>query len=222
MRQVHEEGEAVVSDGPREKCEADVARLHAHGLWATMEHDVVSPTMARGSAQGPTTRSSCRSRRRSSALLARAPRRAARRVRGARATTPRAARLFPQPYLDPTAEEAEASGQALVHPDLLRQRLDALELVTASLGARDGEQGHGARSRSAPDDVQAWLGVLNDTRLVLGTRLGVTEDEPDIDPDAPEARASPSTTGSPGCRATSSRCCCEIALARLRCGKVAP
>jgi ATP-dependent Clp protease adaptor protein ClpS len=39
MRQVHEEGRAVVSDGSREKCEADVARLHAHGLWATMEHD---------------------------------------------------------------------------------------------------------------------------------------------------------------------------------------
>ena len=39
MRQVHVEGRAVVSDGPREKCEADVARLHAHGLWATMEHD---------------------------------------------------------------------------------------------------------------------------------------------------------------------------------------
>ena len=38
MRQVHEEGRAVVSDGTREKCEADVARLHAHGLWATMEH----------------------------------------------------------------------------------------------------------------------------------------------------------------------------------------
>jgi ATP-dependent Clp protease adaptor protein ClpS len=39
MRQVHEEGKAVVSDGTREKCEGDVARLHAHGLWATMEHD---------------------------------------------------------------------------------------------------------------------------------------------------------------------------------------
>jgi ATP-dependent Clp protease adaptor protein ClpS len=38
MRQVHEEGRAVVSDGPRERCELDVARLHAHGLWATMEH----------------------------------------------------------------------------------------------------------------------------------------------------------------------------------------
>ena len=28
----------VVSDGTREKAEADVARLHGHGLWATMEH----------------------------------------------------------------------------------------------------------------------------------------------------------------------------------------
>lgn len=38
MYQVHYDGKAVVSDGSREKCEADVARLHAHGLWATMEH----------------------------------------------------------------------------------------------------------------------------------------------------------------------------------------
>jgi ATP-dependent Clp protease adaptor protein ClpS len=38
MLQVHHEGKAVVSDGPREKAEIDVARLHAHGLWATMEH----------------------------------------------------------------------------------------------------------------------------------------------------------------------------------------
>ena len=38
MLQVHHDGKAMVSDGTREKCEADVARLHAHGLWATMEH----------------------------------------------------------------------------------------------------------------------------------------------------------------------------------------
>ena len=38
MRQVHEEGKAAVADGTREECEANVARLHAHGLWATMEH----------------------------------------------------------------------------------------------------------------------------------------------------------------------------------------
>jgi ATP-dependent Clp protease adaptor protein ClpS len=36
---VHYEGKAVVSSGTREKCEIDVARLHAHGLWATMQRD---------------------------------------------------------------------------------------------------------------------------------------------------------------------------------------
>ena len=39
MLQVHNEGKAVVSSGNREKSELDVARLHAHGLWATMQHD---------------------------------------------------------------------------------------------------------------------------------------------------------------------------------------
>jgi ATP-dependent Clp protease adaptor protein ClpS len=38
MLEVHHDGKSVVSDGTREKCEGDVARLHAHGLWATMEH----------------------------------------------------------------------------------------------------------------------------------------------------------------------------------------
>jgi ATP-dependent Clp protease adaptor protein ClpS len=37
--QVHHEGKAVVANGSREKCEADVARLHAYGLWATMQKD---------------------------------------------------------------------------------------------------------------------------------------------------------------------------------------
>ena len=38
MLEIHHDGKSVVSDGTREKCEADVARLHARGLWATMEH----------------------------------------------------------------------------------------------------------------------------------------------------------------------------------------
>ena len=39
MQQVHHEGKAVVSSGTREKAEHDVARLHAHGLWATLRQD---------------------------------------------------------------------------------------------------------------------------------------------------------------------------------------
>ena len=39
MWQVHTEGRAVVASGTREQSEADVSRLHAHGLWATMQQD---------------------------------------------------------------------------------------------------------------------------------------------------------------------------------------
>ena len=39
MLDVHHKGRAVVSNGPREKAELDVFRLHEHGLWATMQHD---------------------------------------------------------------------------------------------------------------------------------------------------------------------------------------
>ncbi len=38
MLDVHFKGRAVVSSGPRERAELDVARLHRHGLWATLEH----------------------------------------------------------------------------------------------------------------------------------------------------------------------------------------
>lgn len=37
MLQVHNEGRAIVSDGPREKAELDCFRLHNYGLWATIE-----------------------------------------------------------------------------------------------------------------------------------------------------------------------------------------
>jgi ATP-dependent Clp protease adaptor protein ClpS len=39
MLQVHQEGKAVVSSGSREQMERDVTRLHAAGLWATLQQD---------------------------------------------------------------------------------------------------------------------------------------------------------------------------------------
>ena len=39
MLRVHHDGRAVVSGGTKERCEHDVSRLHAHGLWATMQPD---------------------------------------------------------------------------------------------------------------------------------------------------------------------------------------
>ena len=40
MLEVHHDGKSVVASGTREKAEGDVGRLHAHGLWATMERDI--------------------------------------------------------------------------------------------------------------------------------------------------------------------------------------
>jgi ATP-dependent Clp protease adaptor protein ClpS len=37
MMDVHTKGKAVVASGSREEAERDVARLHAYGLWATMQ-----------------------------------------------------------------------------------------------------------------------------------------------------------------------------------------
>ena len=39
MMDVHTKGRAVVSSGTRDEAERDVARLHAYGLWATMQKD---------------------------------------------------------------------------------------------------------------------------------------------------------------------------------------
>ena len=39
MLQVHLTGKAVVASGPKEQCEYDVSRLHAHGLWDSLKED---------------------------------------------------------------------------------------------------------------------------------------------------------------------------------------
>ena len=39
MMQVHTEGRAVVSSGPREQMEVDAQAMHSYGLWATLEQE---------------------------------------------------------------------------------------------------------------------------------------------------------------------------------------
>ncbi|MCU1676897.1 MAG: ATP-dependent Clp protease adapter protein clpS [Frankiales bacterium] len=39
MLEVHHQGRAAVSTGSRDEMERDVARLHAAGLWATVQQD---------------------------------------------------------------------------------------------------------------------------------------------------------------------------------------
>ena len=80
------------------------------------------------------------------------------------------ARLYPPAF--PDDPEAEASYADLVHADLVDIRRQRVALVAATIEA------------GALDDLQAtaWLGVLNDTRLVLGANLGVTGDGDDRPP----------------------------------------
>ena len=98
-------------------------------------------------------------------------------------------RLFPRAYLDPTEEEAESQWEDLVHPDLLAGRLAALQQLSASLDGADPARRDRVVVHIGADDVNAWLGVLNDARLALGARLGVTEetDLARLDPHDPES-----------------------------------
>ena len=98
-------------------------------------------------------------------------------------------RLFPRAYLDPTEESAEDEWQELVYPELLRERLDALARVVQALETAEPGSGGARVLRLGPDDVPALLGVLNDARLALGTRLDVQDDTDlgDVDEHHPDA-----------------------------------
>jgi len=94
-------------------------------------------------------------------------------------------RLFPRAYLDPTQEESEREWQSLVHPELRRDRLAALDTVVSTL-ERAAERPSGREVVLTDEEPEAWLSLLNDARLALGTRLGVTDD---TDLDAQRAAA---------------------------------
>ena len=89
------------------------------------------------------------------------------------ADDPAVARLFPSAYLeDPMANIEFDSAMG----DGLREgRLEAIAVVERTADA----------PRLTDEEASAWLTTLNDARLVLGTRLGVTEesDEGDFDED---------------------------------------
>jgi hypothetical protein len=89
---------------------------------------------------------------------------------------PSLSRLFPPAY--PEEPDREAEYRRMVHDELLKGKRAALEVMEASIDAQ----------RLDREELTAWLGALNDLRLVLGTRLDVTEDDqpllPDDDPRA--------------------------------------
>jgi hypothetical protein len=89
---------------------------------------------------------------------------------------PSARRLFPPAY--PDDEQAEAEYQQLMRHQLLDHHRRALEVMEETLDADHLDE----------EQLLAWLSALNDLRLVLGTRLDVTEEmdrPPPGDPNAP-------------------------------------
>jgi len=77
-------------------------------------------------------------------------------------------RLFPRAYLDD--EEKEAEYQRLMREELVASRLAAIESVRTTLDP--------ARSELLSEsDTVAFMQSTNAIRLVLGTMLGITDDE---------------------------------------------
>ena len=87
-------------------------------------------------------------------------------------------RLFPAAYEDDA--EAEDEYRRMTADDLLSGRLEALRTLEETA----------LRKHVSKEELDAWLRALNDLRLVLGTRLGVTEEVYDrqLDPRDPRAR----------------------------------
>ena len=87
-------------------------------------------------------------------------------------------RLFPTAY--PDDPERDEEYHRLVHDDLMARHTAALDTLESTVQA----------TRLDEEQVLAWMGAINDLRLVLGTRLDVSEDTGlDVDPSHPDAAA---------------------------------
>lgn len=91
-------------------------------------------------------------------------------------------RLNPAAYRDDP--EAEADYRALTETSLRSERNDRMAACRAELAAGTDVD------IADPDAARRWIQVLNDLRLALGTRLGITEDDDrELDPAAPDTAA---------------------------------
>jgi hypothetical protein len=90
---------------------------------------------------------------------------------------PELRRLFPTAYHDDPQRDAEY--QILGRAELLDSRLQAVAAMEATVDVEvlDDEQ------------FASWMTTVNQIRLVLGTRLGIAEDDDeDLDPEDPSVR----------------------------------
>jgi hypothetical protein len=92
-------------------------------------------------------------------------------LEGGDGNDPSLRRLFPPAYV--VGEEHEEEYRRLMGPDLREHHLQAVAVMEATVD----------RDRLDEGELTAWLSAVNDLRLVLGTRLDVSED---LDMDAVE------------------------------------
>ena len=94
-------------------------------------------------------------------------------------TDPARQRLFPVAY--PDDEDRQTEYRLLAYGELLESHLGALTTLEETVDA----------NRLDAEAVYAWMRALNEVRLVLGTRLEITEegDERPADADDPQAQA---------------------------------
>jgi len=90
---------------------------------------------------------------------------------------PSVRRLFPTAYANDPERDREY--QQLVRDELLEHRLDTLSTLAETAGATTLDEAQ----------LTAWLTAMNDLRLVLGTRLDVSEDLREVDADDPDVAA---------------------------------
>jgi Domain of unknown function (DUF2017) len=86
-------------------------------------------------------------------------------------------RLYPRAYLDPTEETAQQEFDALVHDDLVRSRRAALQTIVDGLDAAAPNEMGLVEITLSSEEEQQWLTAVNDGRLVIGTTLGLAEDD---------------------------------------------
>jgi hypothetical protein len=86
-------------------------------------------------------------------------------------------RLFPPGYAND--EERQTEYQLITHDELLEKRLASVDVVEQTV----------TKTSLTEEELGAWMGAVNDLRLVLGTRLDVTEEMEGVALDDPRAPA---------------------------------
>jgi hypothetical protein len=95
---------------------------------------------------------------------------------------PKMGRLFPPAYTNASGQDADAEAeyQRLMRDELVASRLDAIGRIDELLADT-------TMTALTAEQLNAFVVSLNAVRLILGTILGITDEDDDEDPDSPLA-----------------------------------